>query len=194
VLTKLRKMDVALSDSMEYSPNPFRPQYRAEEAPSSSFSGFPVRVPSFLKALYGYFGWFKLRSNTVIYSRLHCHICVWPLSLKVPFTDSSNCNHLLVRAPVILSPAPSPALPVTPLTETTLSNPTGQHLKPARPTRYSRRQGVTRSKTDLLGQQLLCIDQCKVSHVFYYLNTNFTDEATIWFRYHYQEDQAETLT
>src|SRR5271169_317427 len=103
-----------------------------------------------------------------------------------------------LRAAATLHAAQSPAPPVTPpAPEHRTSNPVSHltHLKPARPTRYSGVKDYTTIENWIASvNSYFALTGARPPHVYHYLNTNFTDEAAIWFRYHYQEDQAETLT
>jgi hypothetical protein len=69
------------------------------------------------------------------------------------------------------------------------------HVKPTRPTRYSGVKDYTTIENWIASvNSYFALTNAKPPHVYHYLNTNFTDEAAIWFRYHYREDQATTLT
>src|SRR5438046_1373703 len=71
----------------------------------------------------------------------------------------------------------------------------GQHLKPARPTCYSGTKDYTTIENRIASvNSYFALTNAKPPYVYHYLNAIFTDEATIWFRYHYREDQAATVT
>jgi hypothetical protein len=73
--------------------------------------------------------------------------------------------------------------------------PVGQHLKPNRPARYSGTKDHTTIENWITSvNSYFALTGAKAPHIYHYLNTIFTDEAAIWFRYHYREDQAATLT
>ena len=101
-----------------------------------------------------------------------------------------------LQAAAALHAAPTPTSPVTPRTPETISlSPAGQHLKPTRPTRYSGIKDYTTIENWIASvNSYFALTGAKPPHVYHWLNTNFTDEAAIWFRYHYLEDQASTLT
>lgn len=103
-----------------------------------------------------------------------------------------------LRAAATLNAAPTPSPPVTPpAPEHRPSNPLSHltHLKPARPTRYSGVKDYTTIENWIASvNSYFALTSAKPPHVYHYLNTNFADDAAIWFRYHYREDQAETLT
>jgi hypothetical protein len=70
-----------------------------------------------------------------------------------------------------------------------------QHLKPNRPTHYSGVKDHTTSENWITSvNSYFALTGAKAPHIYHYLNTVFTGEAAIWFRYHYCEDQAATLT
>jgi Ty3 transposon capsid-like protein/Zinc knuckle len=103
-----------------------------------------------------------------------------------------------LQAAAALHAAQSPAPPATPpAPEHRSSNPVSHltHLKPTRPTRYSGVKDYTTIENWIASvNSYFALTDAKPPHVYHYLNTNFTDEAAIWFRYHYREGQAETLT
>ena len=101
-----------------------------------------------------------------------------------------------LQAAAALHAAPTLTSPVTPPTPKTISlSPAGQHLKPTRPTRYSGIKDYTTIENWIASvNSYFALTGAKPPHVYHWLNTNFTDEAAIWFRYHYREDQASTLT
>jgi len=93
-----------------------------------------------------------------------------------------------------LHATPQTTPPVTPLASERL--PAGQHLKPNRPTRSN---SGTKDYTTIENwitsvNSYFALTGAKPPHIYHYLNTIFTEEAAIWFWYHYQEDQAGTLT
>jgi Retrotransposon gag protein/Zinc knuckle len=103
-----------------------------------------------------------------------------------------------LQAAAALHTASSPAPPVTPpAPEHAHSNHVSQltHLKPTRPTRYSGVKDYTTIENWIASvNSYFALTGAKPPHVYHYLNTNFTDEAAIWFRYHYRENQAAIVT
>lgn len=94
--------------------------------------------------------------------------------------------------------ASSPHQPVTPpAPEHTSRNPVSQstHLKPTRPSRYSGVKDYTAIENWIASvNSYFAMTDAKPPHVYHFLNTNFMDEAAIWFRYNYREEQAGTVT
>ena len=103
-----------------------------------------------------------------------------------------------LQAAAALHAASSPASPVTPpATQYATPNPVSHstHLKTTRPTRYSGVKDYTTIENWIASvNSYFALTDAKAPHVYHYLNINFTDEAAIWFRYHYREDQATTFT
>jgi hypothetical protein len=103
-----------------------------------------------------------------------------------------------LQAATALNVASSAAPPVTPSTSghappNSVSQLT--HLKPTKPSRYSGVKDYTTIENWIASvDSYFALTGAKAPHVYHYLNTNFTEEASIWFRYHYREDRAATLT
>jgi hypothetical protein len=92
-----------------------------------------------------------------------------------------------------LQATPSPPLPLTPPAREHTPLTTG--LKPNRPARYSGIKDYTTIENWITSvNSYFALTGAKPPHIYHYLNTLFTDEAAIWFRYHYRESQATTLT
>jgi Ty3 transposon capsid-like protein/Zinc knuckle len=90
--------------------------------------------------------------------------------------------------PPVTPPAPGHA-PPNPVTSQ------ASHLKPNRPIRYSGIKDYTTIENWIASvNSYFALTRAQPPNVYHYLNTIFTDEAAIWFRYHYGEDQAATLT
>jgi len=99
-----------------------------------------------------------------------------------------------LQAAAALHATPSTTPPAMP-PASERANPAGQHLKPNRPARYSGTKDYTTIENWITSvNSYFALAGAKPPHIYHYLNTIFTEEAAIWFRYHYQEDQAATLT
>jgi Ty3 transposon capsid-like protein/Zinc knuckle len=102
-----------------------------------------------------------------------------------------------LQAAATLHAAPPVTSVTPPATEHVTSNPVSQstHLKPARPTRYSGVKDYTTIENWIASvNSYFALTGAQPPYVYHYLNTNFTDEAAIWFRYHYRENQAAKVT
>jgi hypothetical protein len=95
------------------------------------------------------------------------------------------------------APAP-PATPPTPAPapEHTARSPTNSlpRPKPVRPRNYSGVKDHATIETWIASvDSYFALTDAQPPDIYHVLNTVFTDEAAIWFRYHYR-DQASTLT
>ena len=96
-------------------------------------------------------------------------------------------------------PAPQhSALPITPLASeasTSSSNGRSLYLKPNRPVRYAGTKDYTIIENWIASvNSYFALTNAQAPHIYHYLNTIFTGDAAIWFRYHYPESMAPTLT
>ena len=102
-----------------------------------------------------------------------------------------------LQAAAAQQPPPSTIPPVTPPAPehaaTLVSHST--QLKPTRPTRYSGVKDYTTIENWIASvNSYFALTGAKPPQIYHYLNTNFTDEAAIWFRYNYHEEQAMAIT